>query len=79
MYWFSETPSRSADSMSFWWSETGMRTYAWPVGLARRGDGASLLPLGATGDILVAADVAIPDHQRISNIYAGICASVFVA
>jgi hypothetical protein len=35
-----------------------MRTYACPVGLARRGGGADLLPLGATAGILVAPEVA---------------------
>lgn len=52
-----------------------MRTYACPVGLARRGSGADLLPLGATGGILVgSSEVGI-----VRNIYAGTCASVFIA
>ena len=52
-----------------------MRTYAWPVGLARRGSAVVLLALGATGGILVApSEVGI-----LRNIYAWTCASVFVA
>jgi hypothetical protein len=52
-----------------------MRTYAWPVGLARRGSAADLLALGATSGILVAAS----EEGIACNVYAGICAVVFVA
>jgi len=52
-----------------------MRTYAWPVGLARRGSAAGLLALGAMGGILV----ALSEVGAMSDIYAVTCASVFVA
>lgn len=52
-----------------------MRTYACPVGLARRGSGALLLALGATSGILV----AVSEVGAVCNVYAGTCASVFVA